>query len=508
MLEQRDDVGERLVEGRHVRVRGLLEAAVQAVQQRMRHLVGNDVARQAREHHRARRRRIAFTRFGREVSEQQRLLVRAVIGVAGPQRMRIDAQTLHLDDLVLSGHAARRPQRGPAERLLEMADRRHADGIDHLLVELRIAFGRRPSVLRQQELVVQIDGLVDLVRRRVDVDDLEILADRPGPQRRRLAVVPRHGQRRLVDRLGGEVLRDAGIEGVDAQASRHRLLLHLFPEHRRRGRGRRRRSGGGRPAQRLLQHGAQRPRRVAAVERCFQVFLARGGGDPAVRPVGIGDRLVDLLDLLRHLRQLQHQHRAALGLLALAGRDAHPAAEDHIQPRPRRFRLRQFPQRALRGRPDVERRIRVQDALADLLARLAGVHLRGRFDRGVEQGVAHRFDPHPGLRIVLHGVPMLREPQRRGRRHLRRRRRRAGAIHVHDLAAVDLRPRHVRRIGADRGVHLAVGAVIALHRAGLQPGIGAAVGHHAARRQDPASAARGTRSIWGSAPRRCCCRRR
>ncbi len=45
VLEQRDDVGERLVEGEDVRIGGLAEASVQAVEQGVRRLVRDDVVR-------------------------------------------------------------------------------------------------------------------------------------------------------------------------------------------------------------------------------------------------------------------------------------------------------------------------------------------------------------------------------------------------------------------------------------------------------------------------------
>ncbi len=54
VLEQGDDVGERLVERQHVGVARLREVAVQAVEQRVRGLVRDDVVRQAGEHQAAR----------------------------------------------------------------------------------------------------------------------------------------------------------------------------------------------------------------------------------------------------------------------------------------------------------------------------------------------------------------------------------------------------------------------------------------------------------------------
>ncbi len=54
VLEERDDVGERLVEGVHVGVGRLVEARMHAVEQRVRGLVRDDVVRQAGEDERAR----------------------------------------------------------------------------------------------------------------------------------------------------------------------------------------------------------------------------------------------------------------------------------------------------------------------------------------------------------------------------------------------------------------------------------------------------------------------
>ncbi len=268
MLEQGHDVGEGLVEGRDVRVRGLLEAAMQAVQQGMGHLVGDDVGGQAGEHHGARRRGVPVPRARREIAEQQGLLVGAVIGIVGSERVRIDPEAPDLVGLLravlgsgVDPGIARRPQGPAAERLLEMADRRHADGVDHLLMEGRIALGRRPAVLRQDGLVVEVDRVVDLVRGRVDVDDLEILADRPGPQRLvpDRNVVPRHPQHRLVHGHRGQTLGHARVEGVDAQPAVRRgrpldLALDCWLGGRRGPGGR-----GGLPAQEPLEHGPQGP---------------------------------------------------------------------------------------------------------------------------------------------------------------------------------------------------------------------------------------------------------
>ena len=61
-----------------------------------------------------------------------------------------------------------------------MADRRHRDRVDHLLVELRVALRRRQAVLRHDRAVVQVDRRVEAPLGRIVVDDLEVLADRAG----------------------------------------------------------------------------------------------------------------------------------------------------------------------------------------------------------------------------------------------------------------------------------------------------------------------------------------
>ena len=144
---------------------------------------------------------------------------------------------------------------------------------------------------------------------------------------------------------------------------------------------------------------------------------------------------------------------------------------------------RKFSQLVLRRRRNGKRRIGPDDALADLLECFAGSHFWRRLEGLGKQCQANRLDAHPRLRVVLHHVPMLGEPERRGGGYLRRRGGGAGAIHVDDVGAIDLGPRYVRRVGAERRLHLLVRSVVSLHSAEAQPGIGAAVAHDAAGRQ-------------------------
>src|SRR3954464_2568688 len=109
-----------------------------------------------------------------------------------------------------------RPEDRPAERLLEMADGLHGDGIDHLLMELRVALGAGEPVLSEQERMVEIHRRVSAVGCGVDVDHLEIVADRP---RLQLALED-DGDGDLVDRGTGAADGKAGIEGESPQPPR------------------------------------------------------------------------------------------------------------------------------------------------------------------------------------------------------------------------------------------------------------------------------------------------
>src|SRR6185437_14045340 len=81
VLEERDEIRERLVEGEHVRITRLVEAAMDAVEQCVRDFMRDDVVAEASEDVERRRARPFRPHRRGEVSEQQRLLRRAVVGV-------------------------------------------------------------------------------------------------------------------------------------------------------------------------------------------------------------------------------------------------------------------------------------------------------------------------------------------------------------------------------------------------------------------------------------------
>ena len=76
---------------------------------------------------------------------------------------------------------------------------------------------------------------------------------------------------------------------------------------------------------------------------------------------------------------------------------------------------------------------------------------------------------------------MLLKIERRGRGHLRRRRRRASAGHVDNPGASELGPTDVRRVGRHRRGHLARRSPVALHRAEPETVVRPAIGHDSAR---------------------------
>ena len=110
--EQRDDVGEGLVEGELVRQAGLEEAAAQAVEDGVGRLVGDDVVRQARVDR-------AAPAIGRrpdvplERAEQDAVRIRVVVGV------RLAEGAWHEGELV----AREAPWDAPAEGRLERGQR-------------------------------------------------------------------------------------------------------------------------------------------------------------------------------------------------------------------------------------------------------------------------------------------------------------------------------------------------------------------------------------------------
>ena len=118
--------------------------------------------------------------------------------------MWIDTEPLHILVMPVSVLILKpmwRPQRHATKRLLEIFDCAHHHRVTHLLVELRDSLRGRKAVLRQKVRMVEINRRVGAAAGRIDVDDLNIFADRT-----RLKVfLPSHVDYRLVNRGGREI---------------------------------------------------------------------------------------------------------------------------------------------------------------------------------------------------------------------------------------------------------------------------------------------------------------
>jgi len=211
VLEQRHDVRERLVERQHVRVAGLQQQPVHAVQQRVGHLVRDDAVRQAGEHDAAGQHAPRLRGDAREVPEENRLARGAVVRVGGAQRVRVQPKP---PDMALPPRfrVVRRPERYAAQRPLEVADGGHGHRVHHLLVELRISLRGLQSVPRQQVGVLQVDGLVEAAAGGVEVHHLHVLAHRPGAQ-----FLPGYLECQAVQHRRLHPRVQAGVERVHAQ---------------------------------------------------------------------------------------------------------------------------------------------------------------------------------------------------------------------------------------------------------------------------------------------------
>ena len=107
----------------------------------------------------------------------------------------------------------RSPEDRTAKSALEVLDGLHRDGVGHLLVKLRVAFGRSPAVLREQARVVEVYRLVGLAA-RVLVLDRKVLAYGAFADE----VLPTYFKHHLVYARRFESRREARVNLVDAHA--------------------------------------------------------------------------------------------------------------------------------------------------------------------------------------------------------------------------------------------------------------------------------------------------
>src|SRR6185369_14075531 len=95
VLHQRDDVSERFMQREHVIVRGLVEATMHAVADRVRRFMGHDVVREASVDFAAGHMIAGISRRSHEIPKQQTYKQRDVISVRLAKRVRRDRQLTH-----------------------------------------------------------------------------------------------------------------------------------------------------------------------------------------------------------------------------------------------------------------------------------------------------------------------------------------------------------------------------------------------------------------------------
>ena len=324
--------------------------------------------------------------------------------------------------------------------------------------------------------IIEVDRRVEGPARGIDVHDLEVFSDRP-----RLEIAlprRRHGRDADVEQRGVRLL--ARVVGVDPQAPVWRVgnlrfesqseevLPHRFVgwrEGRRFGgfrlRGRRRRGNAG-----FLERGAQSLRQVGPREHCFGQLAPRGRRQQF--------RLGFEAGLGRDLGGLKLQHRQFR-----SGGGGHRwghVAKQQVEEREIGGGWRRSDKLSCgRGRLGESVR-RPEHAVAEFVG-IGG----DAFGRAFEERLSHRFDPHPAFGIGVEVVAMLFYPEGGRGGDLGSGRRSPVAVEIDDGRLAEARPRHVRRVGRDRRPHLAVRTVVARHPFRRKVGVGAAVGHHAAR---------------------------
>src|ERR1035438_5761843 len=122
-----------------------------------------------------------------------------------------------LDVVVIYETARRhqwRPQNFSAERDFEVLDRSHCDGIDHLLMETRVARIGVQAVIGNDIRVLEVYRRVVASGRRVVIDDFQVLANWT-----RLESLPDYRNDDLIALDGLQLLRQAWISCIRAQAT-------------------------------------------------------------------------------------------------------------------------------------------------------------------------------------------------------------------------------------------------------------------------------------------------
>ena len=182
--EQRRQIGESLVERRNVDIGGLHEIFTDAVDDRMRRFVGDDVVRQTGENGLAGQIAPGIGAAGLEITEHDAVDTGIVEGIGLAHRMRKQIEAAGCGGPLLRRDVGRMrdfpPVNAPAQRRLESLQGLAGDRIDHLLMEARIGVARSKASGNQQIWIVEVHRLVVRLGGPVVVDDRKSLPDRAG----------------------------------------------------------------------------------------------------------------------------------------------------------------------------------------------------------------------------------------------------------------------------------------------------------------------------------------
>jgi len=237
VLQEGDDIGERFMEGVDIRVGGFGEVDMHPVQNGVGHFMSDDVVGETGKDHATGIGVSGVGVFGGEVAKEDRPFLRRVVGVPGAEGMRVEAETLdkliaQIADLfpgfypgsflsepgILAGRipgAQGRPEEGATQGIFKVPDRLHGDGIDHLLMELRVAFGAGKTIAGEEVGMVQVDREIGAIGGGVDIHDFEVFAHGSGLQ----ILFKEKRNRDFVERDRFHPGGEAGIKGEDPEAS-------------------------------------------------------------------------------------------------------------------------------------------------------------------------------------------------------------------------------------------------------------------------------------------------
>jgi hypothetical protein len=208
--EQCDEIGERLVERRHVHVGRVGKRRPQTVEQRMRGLVRDDVVTERGGDQPFAQREARRMLAGREVTERKIPGFAAVPRVGPFESERPDHQSKRT--IV---HRRCRPRDLSSESFPEGGVRQAADRVDHLEMEESVRWRRRESAGEQQVGIVEVERFGSERRRRTIADDLEERSNRSRFEFLVGDVDRRHA---------ADSIRDRRVERVDAQRPEERRL--------------------------------------------------------------------------------------------------------------------------------------------------------------------------------------------------------------------------------------------------------------------------------------------